>query len=91
MSLGKFVHLKLVGLQNLNAIKSIAQWQKIEYQFELHKLSYDTDIELVVLSKGSSIMSQVLHCKLVLAPTSALKMPSVLPPLQSFSQIFSEI
>jgi len=68
LQLPKYTHLLLdetamgagtlqpVGLRNLTAVGQLIRWQKLEYDFEFHKLEFDTDVPCLIVSEGRSML-----------------------------------
>ena len=55
--------LNPAGVSNLTALGTVISWQKIEYNFNFHKLDFATDIPCLVMSEGRSMLpsdSQVM-------------------------------
>lgn len=46
--------LNSVGVQNLEVLKHLLQWQKVEYDFQYHKMEMPADVPVLVLSQGKS-------------------------------------
>lgn len=44
------------GVKNITSIGHLIRWQQIKYDFEFHTLDIDTDISVVVLSEGKSLL-----------------------------------
>eukprot|EP00794_Sanderia_malayensis_P005228 gene5228-5885_t len=44
------------GVQNVTAIGNVVQWQKVEYDFSFHKCDMPTDLTVLVLSEGRSLI-----------------------------------
>jgi len=44
------------ALQNLVALGNVISWQKISYDFKFHQQEYDTDIPVLVMSEGRSML-----------------------------------
>ncbi len=49
--------LLLTGLANLKALNDVVLWQKLEYDFEFHALTFNTDYPSVITSTGRSLFS----------------------------------
>jgi len=44
------------GLKNLTALGNITQWQKLEYDFKFNRLDIETNINVLILSEGKSLV-----------------------------------
>lgn len=44
------------GLKNLTALGSMINWQRLEYDFNYHRLEFDSDVPCLVLSEGRSML-----------------------------------
>lgn len=44
------------GLKNMAALGNLIQWQRVEYDFDFHKVDYLTDIPVLILSEGKSLL-----------------------------------
>jgi len=51
------------------ALGSVVSWQKLDYDFEFHRQPFHTDIAVLVLSEGKSLL-KVLddYCRLQVVP-----------------------
>lgn len=45
------------GVHNLTAIGNVMQWQKVEYDFKFNKVDIDTNLNVLVMSEGKSILT----------------------------------
>lgn len=50
----------LSGLRNIAALRSVITSQKLAYDFKYHVADFNTDINVIVLSEGKSLL-QVLN------------------------------
>ena len=48
--------LFVAGVKNITALGNVIQWQKVEYDFNFHKVDFPTNIICLVLSEGKSLM-----------------------------------
>jgi len=48
--------LSAQALKNLTAIGNLISWQKVDYDFKYHTLEYETDIPVMVMSEGRSLL-----------------------------------
>lgn len=55
--------LNSTGVENARVLKSLLEWQKVEYDFTYYKMDMPADIQLLVLSEGKS---NILPADLVL-------------------------
>lgn len=55
------------GVKNLSAIQQVMGEQKLVYDFKYHNLTFDTDLPMLVLSKGKSIFKT--DCSIALNPS----------------------
>ncbi|KAH3732269.1 mini-chromosome maintenance complex-binding protein [Pelomyxa schiedti] len=74
--------LNETGISNVKALQSLMDQQSVEYSFGFHSLQFETDIPVVIVSRGPSILSKAVDFKIHWKPTSAPHNPEVLPPLQ---------
>jgi len=44
------------GVANMAALGSVVTWQKLDYDFEFHRQPFHTDIAVLVLSEGKSLL-----------------------------------
>lgn len=49
--------LTVQGTENLNTLNQIIRWQKHNYNFKFHSVEIDTDLKVLVISEGKSILS----------------------------------
>lgn len=56
--------LKDAGVRNVQALTNIVQHQTLEYQFPFSAFSFETDLNVVVVSRGKSLLpvSHSLSC-----------------------------
>jgi len=60
--------LSETGIHNLNALHSLLQWQRVEYDFSYHKTEFLSDIPVLVLSQGKSFLP--CDCQVLLSTSS---------------------
>jgi len=48
--------LQPAGVRNLTALGQLIRWQRLEYDFEFHKLDFEKDVPCLVLSEGRSML-----------------------------------
>lgn len=46
----------VIGVRNLTALSSLIKWQKLEFNFNFYHHEYLTDLDIVVLSEGKSLL-----------------------------------
>ena len=44
------------GVMNLAALGNLISWQKVDYDFNYHKAEFHTNIGVLVMSEGKSIL-----------------------------------
>ena len=44
------------GLLNINSLKDIIRWQKINYDFSYHQQEFQTNMRILILSETKSIL-----------------------------------
>jgi len=44
------------GVANMSALGSVISWQKLDYDFQFHQQPFHTDIAVLVLSEGKSML-----------------------------------
>lgn len=52
------------GTENLQTLNQIIRWQRHNYDFKFHSVEIDTDLKVLVLSEGKSILSVPYSVKL---------------------------
>lgn len=55
------------GLRNVTAIGNVISWQKLEYDFNYHRIEFETDIAALVVSEGRT-MFQAVDAQVMLKP-----------------------
>jgi hypothetical protein len=45
------------GVLNIQAINDLIVWQRIQYDFQYHKIEFHADLPVLVLSEGPSIFT----------------------------------
>jgi len=58
--------LKQKGLMNVNSLKEVIQWQKLNYDFSYHQQEFQTNLRVLILSQTKSILAS--DCQLKLKP-----------------------
>jgi len=53
------------GLSNLTAVGNLIRWQKLDYDFKYHSLEYETDVSVLVLSEGRSLLPADFQIKVI--------------------------
>ncbi|KAL7646045.1 UNVERIFIED_CONTAM: hypothetical protein RMT77_002946 [Armadillidium vulgare] len=56
--------LESKGIANLSSLKTLIDWQKVDYDFQFHKLEQFTNIPVLILSEGKSLLNCDFHIKL---------------------------
>ncbi|KAJ7566567.1 hypothetical protein O6H91_02G109100 [Diphasiastrum complanatum] len=46
--------LNATGVQNVQSLKNLMEWQKVEYDFEFHKMEMPIDVPVLILSHAKS-------------------------------------
>ena len=59
------------GVKNVKALENVISWQKLEYDFSYNKLEFKTNLLVMILSEGKSLLPS--DCHLVLRPCSPPK------------------
>lgn len=49
--------LESKGIANLSSLKTLIDWQKVDYDFQFHKLEQFTNIPVLILSEGKSLLN----------------------------------
>ena len=44
------------GVRNLTALGNLISWQKVGYNFSFHNIDFLTDVPVIVMSEGRSIL-----------------------------------
>lgn len=79
------------GVKNVTALGSVISWQKLEYDFNFYKAEFTTNLLVLVLSEGKSLLPS--DCHVVLRPQGQLQpaqmaLESVNPDTLERMQIF---
>lgn len=54
--------LDSVGVGNITALANMINTQKVEYDFKYYKMEFDSDISVLILSEGKSLLPvSILH------------------------------
>ncbi|GBP15443.1 Mini-chromosome maintenance complex-binding protein [Eumeta japonica] len=56
--------LDSIGVGNVAALGHLIQHQKVEYDFKYYKMEFDTDIPVLILSEGKSLLPSDFHVPL---------------------------
>lgn len=48
--------LDATGVNNLSALGHLIKTQRVEYDFKYYKMEFDTDISVLILSEGKSLL-----------------------------------
>lgn len=56
--------LNSLGLQNIEALGNIISWQRLTYDFKFHSVQIDTDLKVLVISEGKSILPVTIRIQL---------------------------
>lgn len=59
------------GVKNVTALGSVISWQKLEYDFNFYKAEFTTNLLVLVLSEGKSLLPS--DCHVVLRPQGQLQ------------------
>lgn len=62
------------GVKNVTALGSVISWQKLEYDFNFYKAEFTTNLLVLVLSEGKSLLPS--DCHVVLRPQGQLLQPA---------------
>ncbi|XP_050351974.1 mini-chromosome maintenance complex-binding protein [Nymphalis io] len=57
-------HLDATGVNNITALGNLIKQQKVEYDFKYYKMEFDSDISVLVLSEGKSLLPSDYHISL---------------------------
>jgi len=77
------------GVGNLTALGNVITWQKLEYNFQFHKLEYETDIPVLIMSEGKSLLPNdvcvpLVACESVTAESVAVSYNAAITHLNEF-------
>lgn len=50
------------GVSNITALGNVVTWQKLDYDFNFHKQEFHTNIQVLVMSEGKSILKVRIGC-----------------------------
>ncbi|XP_045495918.1 mini-chromosome maintenance complex-binding protein [Colias croceus] len=56
--------LDSTGVHNISALGNLIKLQKVEYDFKYYKMEFDSDISVLVLSEGKSLLPSDYHVSL---------------------------
>ncbi|XP_032520628.2 mini-chromosome maintenance complex-binding protein [Danaus plexippus] len=56
--------LDAAGVGNITALGSLIKTQKVEYDFKYYKMEFDSDISVLILSEGKSLLPSDYHISL---------------------------
>ncbi|CAG9560920.1 unnamed protein product [Danaus chrysippus] len=56
--------LDATGVNNITALGSLIKTQKVEYDFKYYKMEFDSDISVLILSEGKSLLPSDYHVSL---------------------------
>jgi hypothetical protein len=56
--------LNTTGVQNVTALGTLISWQKLEYDFHFYKTDFKSNLQILVLSEGKSMLPCDCHIKL---------------------------
>ncbi|KAL4706219.1 hypothetical protein ACJJTC_018403 [Scirpophaga incertulas] len=56
--------LDATGVNNISAIGHMIKNQKVEYDFKYYKMEFESDISVLILSEGKSLLPSDYHCPL---------------------------
>lgn len=60
------------GVSNMAALSSVISWQKLDYDFEFHQQPFHTDVAVLVLSEGKSMLKCDCIVPLLLVNSSSV-------------------
>eukprot|EP01102_Stenamoeba_stenopodia_P013168 TRINITY_DN4234_c0_g1_i1.p1 TRINITY_DN4234_c0_g1~~TRINITY_DN4234_c0_g1_i1.p1 ORF type:complete len:742 (-),score=143.21 TRINITY_DN4234_c0_g1_i1:942-3167(-) len=72
--------LKSIGVKNLSALSDLLQWQRVDYDFQYHKMEFSVDYPSVVLSDGNSLLK---NTKLTASAVDGIESDWFIVPLLS--------
>ena len=75
--------LSPTGVRNLTSLGNLITWQKLEYDFQFQKMEYDTDVGVLVMSEGRSMLPS--DVQLMVKPEGVEARPDLI------SKTFAEI
>ncbi|KAF9355542.1 hypothetical protein BGX26_006418 [Mortierella sp. AD094] len=68
------------GIKNLKAVSDVSQYQTLNYVFPYSNLEFQTDISLLILSNGNSLIP--VDCAITLKPESSATEALIEPTLE---------
>ncbi|BFZ02319.1 hypothetical protein BsWGS_05358 [Bradybaena similaris] len=74
--------LSQTGVSNVKALADVISWQRVEYDYQWHPIPIHTDLPVVVLSDGESLLPKDVHIPLVVT-TDVVDMPEYFCKLDS--------
>lgn len=66
--------LRELGLRNLNALKELISWQSVEYRQLMYTYKMNTNVNVLVISEGKSLLE--VPCQLPIKAASTADVPS---------------
>lgn len=82
------------GVSNVNLIGELIKWQKVRYDFKFHGMEMDTDVQVLVVSEGKSLLPVPyrLPLKVITAVTRILLVSSlsILTYLFNFILVYTD-
>jgi len=51
------------GLVNMTALGNVINWQRLDYDFNFHQQPFHTDIVMLIISEGKSILKVCEGCR----------------------------
>ena len=57
------VHFLFAGVTNLTALGNLMQWQTVAYDFKFHPLNFETDVRVLTMSEGKSLLTVSRYLK----------------------------
>ena len=72
--------LKETGVSNVTALSHVISWQKLEYDFNFYRTEFHTDLPILIISEGKSLLPADCHVVLQ-SQTSAISAREILASL----------
>lgn len=52
------------GVHNVTALGNLITWQKVDYDFQFHKIEQQTNVPVLILSEGRSMITWLVRMEI---------------------------
>ncbi|KAI1293479.1 Mini-chromosome maintenance complex-binding protein [Halotydeus destructor] len=70
------------GVANLNTLTELIKWQKVRYNFKYHHMEVDTDVKVLVLSEGRTLLPTAYKVPLRCSPN--IPVSEIFPAIEAY-------